>query len=157
VQAVLQRETKVPVRWPNFIPAETSEERPLYVNLLAEGNDNYNMELGWTSDCIGGGYCHYGSIRASADAFPESNREQIAVKLLDGISGYFMDSTTCGPRCDDAAVGWSEGGYHYLISVKAEKKETLIKVADSAIASGHAPRPDNEKHESGVDSGAGAP
>jgi hypothetical protein len=149
VQAVLARETKVPVRWPSFIPAETSAERPLFVNLLTEGRDNYNMELGWTSDCIGGGYCHYGSIRASADAPSEPGHEQVAVKLRDGISGYFTDSKSCGPRCDDATVAWSEDGYQYSIRVKAEKKETLIKVADSAIASGHALR-DQEKRESGA-------
>ncbi len=149
VQAVLARETKVPVRWPSFIPAETSAERPLFVNLLAEGRDNYNMELGWTSDCIGGGYCHYASIRASADAPGESGHEQVAVKLRDGISGYFTDSANCGPRCDDAVVAWSEDGYHYWIRVKSENKDTLIKVANSAIASGHALR-DEEKRESGA-------
>ncbi len=139
----------MPLRWPSFIPAATGADRPLYVNLLAEGRDNYNMELGWTSDCIGGGYCHYGSIRASTDAPAEPGHEQLAVKLRDGISGYFTDSASCGPRCDDAVVAWSEDGYHYSIRVKAEKKETLIKVANSAIASGHALR-DEEKRESGA-------
>jgi hypothetical protein len=147
VQAVMLRETKVPVRWPSFIPAETSEQHPLYVNLLSEAPDNYNMELGWTLDCIGGGYCHYGSVRASAA--PPAEQGRVEVKLRDGITGYFVDAANCGARCDDAAVEWSEGGYYYSIRLKAEKKETLIKVADSAIASGHAAPPSGEKQESG--------
>jgi hypothetical protein len=150
VHAVLLKETKVPVRWPSFLPAETSDEHPLYVNLLSEGADNYDMELGWTPDCIGGGYCHYGTVRASINPMAEPRRAQAPVKLRDGIVGYFMESSTCGSRCDDAMIGWAEGGYHFSISVKAETKETLIKVADSAIASGHVAGRDTKKPETGT-------
>jgi hypothetical protein len=146
VRAVLHRETKAPVRWPSFIPTATSVEHPLYVNLISEDSDSYNMELGTSPDCIGGGYCHYGSVRASAGSQPDAGRAQVEVKLRDGITGYFMESSTCGARCDDATIAWSEKGYHFLISVKAEKKQTLVRVANSAIASAHAPaRQDGER------------
>jgi len=38
-------------------------------------------------------------------------------------------------HCDDAAVGWAEGRYHYSMSLKAGKREMLLKMANSAIES----------------------
>lgn len=134
VESELLGKTSVSVRWPSFIPAWTDKEHPLYVNLLSASKADYNIELGWVEGCIGGNACHYGTVRGSAAPLVENEGVRVPVKLHGGIKGYFIDFR-CGAHCDDSAIGWAEGSYHYSISIKAEKKETLIKVADSAIAS----------------------
>src|SRR5208283_5470668 len=65
VEAALEDKTRVPLRWPSFIPDATDEAHPLYVNLLSISRTSYDLELGWTAGCGGGNYCHYGSVRGS--------------------------------------------------------------------------------------------
>lgn len=137
VEEVLLKVTKVPLRWPAFISTDINEEHPLYVNLVSEGPADYKVELGWTEDCIGGSYCHYGAVRGSATPISENDAAAVPVKLRGGVAGYFIDVKCGTTRCNDAAVGWSEGEYHYLVSMKSGKKSDLIKIANSAIASGH--------------------
>jgi hypothetical protein len=136
VESVLLPETDVPLRWPGIIPAGEDEDNPLYVDLLSADRASYDIELGWVEGCTGGNACHYGTVRGSIAPLSENEGVRIPVKLSRGIRGYFIDST-CGAHCDDSAIGWTEGKYHYSISIKAEKKETLIKVVNSAIAAGH--------------------
>jgi hypothetical protein len=137
VESVLLPETGVPLRWPSLIPSGADEEHPLFVNLLSADRTSYNIELGWTEDCIGGNYCHYATIRGSVKPLAENEGVRVPIKLSGGIRGYFIEFK-CGAHCDDSSIGWVDGDYHYSISMKAEKKETLIKVVNSAIAAGHA-------------------
>jgi len=134
VESALKGKTRVPLRWPSFIPDATDEAHPLYVNLLSISQTSYDLELGWTADCVGGNYCHYGVVRGSIAPLGENEGVRVPVELLESIKGYFIDST-CDAHCGDSAVGWAEGGYHYSISIKAEKKQKLIRCANSAIAS----------------------
>jgi hypothetical protein len=136
VESVLQPETDVPLRWPSIITAGADEDNPLYVNLLSADRASYNIELGWVEGCTGGNACHYGTVRGSVAPISENEGVRVPVKLSRGIRGYFIDST-CGAHCDDSAIGWTEGKFHYSVSIKAEKKETLIKVVNSAITAGH--------------------
>jgi hypothetical protein len=144
VEAALEGKTRVPLRWPSFIPDATDEAHPLYVNLLSISQTSYDLELGWTADCTGGNNCHYGAVRGSAAPLAENEGVRVPVTLLEGIKGYFIDAK-CDAHCDDSAVGWAEGGYHYSISIKAEKKQSLVKCANSAIASA-LPRQGSRRH-----------
>jgi hypothetical protein len=135
VNSVLVRESGVPLTWPAFMPSGADKENPLYVNLRSTSRANYEIELGWVDGCLGGNACHYGTVRGSVAPLSENEGTRVPVELLGGIRGYFIDST-CHIHCDDSAIGWAEGNYHYSISIKAEKKETLIKVVNSAIAAG---------------------
>lgn len=135
VESVLLTETEVPVRWPSTIPAGADEANPIFVNLLSADRTSYDIELGWVEGCTGGNACHYGTVRGSVAPLSENEGVRVPVKLRGGIQGNFIDST-CGAHCDDSAIGWIEGKYHYSISIKAEKKETLIKVVNSAITAG---------------------
>jgi hypothetical protein len=72
----------------------------------------------------------------STSPIGEKDGPQIPVKLKGGIIGYFVESD-CGAHCDDSAIGWREGKYYYSISLKAENKEIMIRIANSAIDYGH--------------------
>ena len=102
--------------------------------VISGDRDSYNLELGRSPDCIGGEYCHYGSVQASGQPV-RIDPGSIAVKLRGGVTGWFRAQSNCGPHCGDATIGWSEGHYQYWIGVKNGKKDDLIKMADSAIAS----------------------
>jgi hypothetical protein len=62
----------------------------------------------------------------------ESGGTKTPVALSGNVQGYFIDAA-CGANCDDSALYWTEGSNHYSISMKAEKKDTLVKMANSAI------------------------
>lgn len=136
VESVLLRKTDVPPRWPSILPVRLDEQNPLYVSLLSVSRTSYDIELAWVEGCTGGNACHFGTVRGSVQPLSENEGVRVPVKLSRGIRGDFIDFT-CGAHCDDSAIGWSEGNYHYSISLKAEKKETLIKVVKSAIDAGH--------------------
>jgi len=135
VKPLLLQKTVVPLRLPSFVPFG-EEKSPVYAIIRSAGKSGYDIELGWTKDCTGGNACHYGTARGSSSKLPENDGPRVAVMLGHGIEGYFIDFT-CNAHCDDAAVGWAENGFHYSISLKAGKKETLIKMANSAIESHH--------------------
>jgi hypothetical protein len=129
----LTQKTAVPPRLPSFIPFAQKKSR-IYPILKSADQSGYDIELGWTGDCNGGNACHYGTVRGSSSELVENDGPRVPVKLDRNIEGYFIEST-CDVHCDDAAVGWTEGNYHYSISLKAGKKDTLIKMANSAIQS----------------------
>ena len=70
----------------------------------------------------------------------ENEGKRVPVKLRRGIIGYFIRST-CGDHCDDSAVGWTEGGYNYSISIKAADMKTLVSVANSSFPARHESNP----------------
>ena len=129
----LTQKTVVPLRFPNLVPF-ADRKSPIYAILKSAEPSGYDIELGWTRDCDGGNACHYGTARGSSRELMENDGPRVPVKLGRNLEGYFIDST-CNAHCDDAAVGWAEGVYHYSISLKGGKKDTLIKMANSAIQS----------------------
>ena len=138
LKSILREQTDVPIRLPAFLPY-IDKSNPIAASLVSTSPSSYEISLGWGQDCFsanlrgGGGWCHYGTIRGSADRLTENDGRRIPVLLVDGIHGYFVPFT-CGAHCDDAAVGWKEGGYHYSISLKAGSKKELVRIANSAIA-----------------------
>jgi hypothetical protein len=134
----LRRETAVPLRLPSFLPYE-DEKHPLYATVESATSSQYDILLEFGADCKGAGACLYGSIHGNTSPFTlldEDERTIVSVKLRGGIKGQFIESV-CGAHCDEAYVRWSENSFHYAIGMKAEKMQTLIKVANSAIASSH--------------------
>ena len=54
------------------------------------------------------------------------------VELSGGIKGQFIDAV-CYAYCTESYLRWGKGRFYYAIGMKAERKETLMKVANSAI------------------------
>jgi hypothetical protein len=128
----LQSKTKVPLRLPTFVPYSDDKNNPVFASLVPATSDNYQLELAWAPDCNGAGACHLGTISGSASSLPENKGPKIPVVLNGGVQGYFIDAV-CGANCDDSAIYWTDGSYHYSIRMKAETKDTLTKMVNSAI------------------------
>jgi hypothetical protein len=128
VEAVLRKKTKVPLRLPTFNPYGNG----LFAIAQSVDANSYKVQLAWTDDCLGGNVCHVGYVMGSTQPLPEAKRRRVPVVLDGGLKGYFIDFT-CGAHCDDAAIYWTEAGYHYSIMSKAETKTVLIRMANSAL------------------------
>jgi hypothetical protein len=108
--------------------------------LIFSDTNSYAYDLGYGSDCQGGGACHYGSFTLAANStgsfiglngFPyEAGRAQ-KVSLDRGITGYFVDSA-CGANCSDAMIWWMYNGYQYSLGLKGSRDQ-VIALANAAI------------------------
>ena len=130
---LLLKKTLVPIRLPEYVPYSNDKENPLYGILKVAESDGYSIQLAWTKDCEGGNACHVGYVGGSKiPSSTPSDKSVIPVILTGGIKGSFVDFD-CGAHCDDASLNWTEGNYHYEISLKAGDRKTLGRMADSAI------------------------
>jgi hypothetical protein len=127
---LLLRKTRVPVRLPEYIP--NSDDEGLYAILEVAEPDAYSIQLAWVKDCEGGNACHVGYIGGSKTRPQPSDKPEVPIVLTGGIKGSFVDFD-CGAHCDDASLNWSEGGFYYEVSLKASDKETLMRMANTAI------------------------
>lgn len=129
---LLLQKTSIPLRLPEYIPYSDDKETKLYSILKVAEPERYSIELAWLEDCDGGNACHVGYVGASKTPFPSEHKRQVPVSLAGGIRGFFA-GFDCGAHCDDASLDWKEGDYYYGISLKAADKNTLVRVANSAI------------------------
>lgn len=129
----LQAQTKLPIRLPAYIPESDSSEPPPYALLESANSSEYQIQLAFTEDCMGESACHLGSIVAEAITSESADLTGKTVALTDGITGYFTDAT-CGASCSDATLIWEQNLVRYTIAIKAGRVETLVKMANSALA-----------------------
>jgi hypothetical protein len=133
----LRKNTSVPLRLPTFVRG-LEDESKLYAVIKSADAAGYVVVLGATPDCQGQHVCSYGIFIGTSrplDLIGEydfSDRHGTRVALAHGIKGAFYE-TDCGAYCSDALITWSEGNFHYVIGIKAEKKSDLIRTANSAI------------------------
>lgn len=147
----LKAKTRVPLKLPTQIP---QEEYPLYITVNTATSDQYELTIGTDSDCSGGNYCRYGTIsgRKITPSTPSVEEEYAflndptyqpsvrskekmgKIALANGTEGYFIPYV-CGASCDDSKVIWEQGGYRYLVGIKAGDKKSVVEMANSAIAS----------------------
>lgn len=127
----LRGKTRVPLRLPSYL-ANEKETYPLYASIELVSQSAYKIQLAFTQDCTGGNVCHYGKVSGRAVKAGQGRPKGETVSLTNGLAGYFIDAT-CGATCSDSILTWDEDGYRYTVELKAEKIDTLRKVADSAI------------------------
>jgi hypothetical protein len=128
----LRGKTKVPLRLPTYLATE-KEAYSLYAIVELVSQSAYKVQLAFTQDCTGGNVCHYGQVSGRVVKAGEGRPKGEIISLTNGLIGYFTDAT-CGAVCSDSTVTWDEAGYRYTVGLKAEKLDTLKKVAESAIA-----------------------
>lgn len=129
--------TQLPMLVPEVLPASVMSE-PIYVTHTEEANF-YSLTLGVTPDCTAN-VCSLGSIEAQRGSTPYPGEFSETVQLAGGVQGYFQPMS-CGASCSLPVVGWSYEGAFYRVYLKlpgsdAEVRDTLIAVANSAIAPG---------------------
>ena len=135
---VLQSKTSVPLRLPTCVWGLNSND-DIHAIVKSADESGYVLVLGATPDCEGQHVCSYGTMIGTSrplnqidDAYDVTRRPRTAVKLHRELHGYFYASV-CGAYCSDSFVTWTEGKYHYVIGLKAEKKSNLLASVNSAI------------------------
>lgn len=147
----LKAKTRVPLQLPAYIP---QEDYLLYITVNMATPKRYELTIGTDTNCSGGNYCRYGTvfgqrINPSTPSVEEqyaflndpsyqpterSTQKMGRVTLANGIEGYFIPYV-CGANCDDSKVIWEQGGYRYLVGIKAGEKKLVVEMANSAISS----------------------
>lgn len=129
----LQQKTKLNPLLPGYIPED--ESAPIYAIVESVNPANYQIILGFTEDCTGGTACRLGTISAEATTSETAPLAGEPVSLANGITGYFIDADCSGANCSDSTLSWEQNGDRHTVGIKAGKQETLVKMANSAIAS----------------------
>lgn len=151
----LYQRTKVPVRLPIYIP-NLKTEKPLVATLSSATGNEYAIVLGSRSNCQGQNSCKLGSLSATkltakalslqktfqqAASFvndPLFNGERRSpdqmgpVTLSNNVKGYFIP-WVFSDRYTEAKIIWEQDGVRYSIGLQQGDKDTLIKMANSAI------------------------
>lgn len=135
IAPILREKTAVPLRFPSSIPV-LDNETALYAITRSVDQTAYWVVLGATPDCYGQHQCSYGFFVGTTRPVRDfvGDKRGSAVELRNGVNGSFYD-TVCGAYCDESLIVWNEGRYNYIIGLKAEKKSTMVQVANSAIES----------------------
>lgn len=130
----IQQETQIPILLPDYIFGSDGAT-PVYATIETVTPSQYQLILGFTPDCNGGTACRLGTVSGEEISPNSPALEGKAIPLDDGITGYFMDAV-CGANCSDSTITWDQNGTRYQMGIKAGKPEDLVKMANSAIASG---------------------
>lgn len=130
----LKYQTKILILLPEYVP-ETETPNQVFAILEKSTPKHYQIMLAFAEDCRGGNACRMGSISGEEGIPKTTSIEPEIVNLSENIKAYFIPSK-CGANCSDATLIWSQGEYFYTVAIKAGNKDTLIKIANSAIANG---------------------
>ena len=132
----------VPPMLPPEFPTQAGQPEIVPYSITME-NGKYVFSLDYGTDCMGAGYCHLGVIGGMQTTssvpthfntyYPFEAERAEQVPLLNGITGYFIEST-CGANCNDATIWWIYNGYQYMLGIKAGPKDMVVALANAAIA-----------------------
>jgi len=132
----LKEKTTVPPRLITYFP-RLDQADDLYVNVLSADSTGYEIVLGFTPDCEGQNVCGYGRLVGTTRPFNEieetDGQKWVPVILVGRIKARYYD-TQCAAYCSYSVVAWSEGKWHYLVELKAERKSLVVRAANSALA-----------------------
>lgn len=132
----LRAKTPVPPRLISYFPRLVKAD-DLYVNVLSSDSTGYEIVLGFTPDCEGQNVCGYGRLIGTTRPFSKieeiEGRRWVPVTLAGRIKARYYD-TRCAAYCSYSVIAWSEGKWHYLVELKAERKSLVIRAANSAFA-----------------------
>jgi hypothetical protein len=150
------RRTHIPLRLPTYLPQdlqiEPGYEPPPIQAVLPElpSHQGYEVILGYSPTCSGGNACRFGTVAGRLkpavsieseyagvrrDRGVKSPELMQKVKLVHHIEGWFIP-WTCGASCSDAKVVWDEYSYRYSVGIKVGDRDSLVKMANSAIEAG---------------------
>jgi hypothetical protein len=129
----LRQKTRIPIILPKVIPGSEGENQ-LYAILEAATPRKYDILLGFSPNCTGGTACRFGVVTAATVTRKTPRLTGRPVSLAKGITGYFVDFS-CGANCSDATLTWRQQGVQYMLGLKAGDRNSLVKMANSAINS----------------------
>ncbi|WP_414755830.1 hypothetical protein [Anabaena sp. CCY 9910] len=127
----LKQKSQIKILLPKYIP-ESDGTNPIYAIIETSTPKKYDILLGFSPDCTGGTACRLGVVSAEAVTGSTPRLTGKRVNLARGIAGYFVDFS-CGANCSDATLTWRQQGVQYSFGLKAGDRNSLIKMANSAI------------------------
>lgn len=130
----LKSATQIPVLLPGYVPEADTPDRVFAILETADAS-TYQILLAFTEDCRGGTACRLGQVTGAVATPKAAVVAGKAVQLNNGIMGDFVEAK-CGANCSDATLTWDQDGYRYMMAIKAGREETLVRMANSAIANG---------------------
>lgn len=125
--------TKIPILLPTYIP-ESEKPNQVFAILEKSTETQYEIMLASTESCRGDSACRLGSISGKEEPSIPITGLQV-IDLNETTTAYFKPSK-CTDVCSDATLTWNQGNYLYTFAIKDGSQETLIKIANSAIANG---------------------
>jgi hypothetical protein len=140
VASALKGKTRVPLVIPSALPKNEGVDR-FYCTVITLEPNEYEAIIGWSTECGGGNACRIGSFYGKRSLggrimgtgnYPFERRRARRVRLMGGITGYFVGAT-CGANCSDSKVFWKQGGYEYMVGLKMGEMTNVVALANSAI------------------------
>jgi len=140
VASALKGKTRVHLVIPSALPKSEEVDR-FYCTLITLEPNEYEAIIGWSTECGGGNACRIGSFYGKHSLggrimgtgnYPFERRRARRVRLMGGITGYFVNAT-CGANCSDSKVFWKQGGYEYMVGLKMGEMTNVVALANSAI------------------------
>lgn len=123
----------VPVLLPTRIARQTAKGLPLYASVDDKGRYSYLIDLGYTSDCHGGGACRLGTVTGGPEVdtptvfdYPNGHH----VRLRNGSLALYFPYT-CGASCGDSVLVFEVQGVVYTVGVKAGTLAEVQSMAES--------------------------
>jgi len=123
----------VPVLLPTHIARQAAGGLPIYASVDDQGRYSYLIDLGYTSDCRGGGACRLGTVTGGPEVdtptifdYPNGHH----VRLRDGALALYFPYT-CGASCGDSVLVFEVQGVVYTVSVKAGTLAEVRSMAES--------------------------
>lgn len=140
--AALKEQTKLPIIFPQKIPA-LPKQAGYYIYTIAEpGNSRYMISIDKTQDCHGKHNCMIGNLTAVTGQIPKvyysmDNQEiTVPVPLAGGKKGYFTPSHAMADFWSPQ-IEWRDGNVLYRLSwnlvAHSPEKEMLVTMANSII------------------------
>ncbi|MCA2880789.1 MAG: hypothetical protein IM446_11915 [Microcystis sp. M046S1] len=129
----LKYTTKIPILLPTYVP-ESEKPNQVFAILEKSTETQYEIMLASTENCRGDNACRLVSISGKEDSSILITGLQV-IDLNETTTAYFKPSK-CTDVCSDATLTWNQGKYLYTFAMKDGSQETLVKIANSAIANG---------------------
>jgi hypothetical protein len=131
----VKAKTSIPILYPDSMP---SDFEALYASGVGATRE-YSIGLADAPDCGGANACFVADFSARKGGAPFGRGK---VTLRGGRHGRYQP-LSCGASCSQPSISWKQGGVTYSIQAnveasKATDRQTLVKLADDAIA--HGPR-----------------
>ena len=140
ILAEVKAKTNLSVLLPTELPKPFSDAEQAEVSEVK--GDQYSVVLYYELGVGNAGFAASFSAEKNASYSPRELPNVQAVKLADGIVGFFRP-VSCGGSCAPANLWWEQGAVLYQIQLKlpptlSEKNQqsTIVAVADSAILAG---------------------
>lgn len=143
IVSALKGKTQVPLAIPRS-PPKDEVVGEFFGSVTTLKPNEYEVFIGFGAGCNGMPPCQIGVLTGhrvrgkrfmgSPNYYPGVLPRGRQVKLYGGITGCYRDYE-CAAGCGDSIAYWRQGGYEYMVGIRAEKMSVLIEFANSAIRS----------------------